>query len=175
MKKNKENWLDRYMKFWYGISGPLDEYRQAKIDHIGNRAFFIAFLSLTTLFIISSILFANFGAVVAYRVLLAESFLIIIVIDFYVMRETRKFKLTENEVSAKDYPQARKNAIKRGLLSGVLFGVLMFLFEFLTNIHMDSFELWLNLLIAGVGGALFFGAFAAAMYVSRIKVVKDDE
>ena len=45
-EKKKVSLLDRYIKYWYGISGPLDEYKKAKIDQIGNKAFFIAMLTL---------------------------------------------------------------------------------------------------------------------------------
>ncbi|WEA88436.1 DUF3278 domain-containing protein [Lactobacillus gasseri] len=44
--KAKETRFEKYMKFWYGISGPLDEQKRQVMNQIGNRAFFIFFLGM---------------------------------------------------------------------------------------------------------------------------------
>ena len=41
----KETKFEKYMKFWYGISGPLDEQKRQVMNRIGNRAFFIFFFA----------------------------------------------------------------------------------------------------------------------------------
>ena len=43
--KAKETRFEKYMKFWYGISGPLDEQKRQVMNQIGNRAFFIFFFA----------------------------------------------------------------------------------------------------------------------------------
>ncbi|EAO72953.1 conserved hypothetical protein [Streptococcus agalactiae CJB111] len=45
---NKENFTDRLIKRFYGISGPLDEYKRREADRMGNIAliFLVWFLML---------------------------------------------------------------------------------------------------------------------------------
>lgn len=55
--KAKETRFEKYMKFWYGISGPLDEQKRQVMNQIGNRAFFIFFRDGCSIFNFSGFVF----------------------------------------------------------------------------------------------------------------------
>lgn len=173
-EKKKVSLLDRYIKYWYGISGPLDEYKKAKIDQIGNKAFFIAMLTMISLFLISSIVYTYLGSEIAYYTLCIGGFLVLIVVSSFVMSKTNKIHLTDNEVEEKDLPQAKKAARVRGAFSGLYFGIAMFLIEFVTS-GMDKKMFLIDFIFYLVLGAIAFGGIMAMFYSSRIKVVKDEE
>lgn len=39
--KAKETRFEKYMKFWYGISGPLDEQKRQVMNQIGGIFYFL--------------------------------------------------------------------------------------------------------------------------------------
>lgn len=41
--EKKTSLFFRYMKYWYGIYGPLDEYKRSEVERIGNNAFHYLF------------------------------------------------------------------------------------------------------------------------------------
>ncbi|MGZ7236452.1 DUF3278 domain-containing protein, partial [Streptococcus pyogenes] len=48
---NKESFTDKLLKRFYGITGPLDEYRRQQIDRVGN----ICYVWLTTILIFGNL------------------------------------------------------------------------------------------------------------------------
>lgn len=171
--KAKETRFEKYMKFWYGISGPLDEQKRQVMDQIGNRAFFIFFLGMDAAFLISMFLISFYEANVAYTFLSGSFFVMLMIVNFYVMHQSKKFKLTDNEVEKSEVADAKKSAWTRGMISGAIFGILMLILEFLTSYN-DGLWTWIMIptcLISGV----FFGIFMSLIAVHRIKVVKDED
>lgn len=49
---NKESFTDKLLKRFYGITGPLDEYRRQQIDRVGN----ICYVWLTTILIFGNLI-----------------------------------------------------------------------------------------------------------------------
>ena len=121
------------MKFWYGISGPLDEQKRQVMNQIGNRAFFIFFLGMDVAFLISLVLFSMYKADVAYLFLSGSFFVMLMAVNLYIMQQSRKARLTDNEVEKDELPEAKKAAWTKGMISGAIFGILMLILEFLTS------------------------------------------
>lgn len=160
--KAKETRFEKYMKFWYGISGPLDEQKRQVMNQIGNRAF-----------LISLVLFSMYKADVAYLFLSGSFFVMLMAVNLYIMQQSRKARLTDNEVEKDELPEAKKAAWTKGMISGAIFGILMLILEFLTS-YSDGSWTWIMIptcLISGV----FFGIFMSLIAVHRIKVVKDED
>lgn len=158
----KETRFEKYMKFWYGISGPLDEQKRQVMNQIGNRAF-----------LISLVLFSMYKADVAYLFLSGSFFVMLMAVNLYIMQQSRKARLTDNEVEKDELPEAKKAAWTKGMISGAIFGILMLILEFLTS-YSDGSWTWIMIptcLISGV----FFGIFMSLIAVHRIKVVKDED
>ena len=155
--KAKETRFEKYMKFWYGISGPLDEQKRQVMNQIGNRAFFIFFLGMDVAFLISLVLFSMYKADVAYLFLSGSFFVMLMAVNLYIMQQSRKARLTDNEVEKDELPEAKKAAWTKGMISGAIFGILMLILEFLTS------------------SGVFFGIFMSLIAVHRIKVVKDED
>lgn len=131
--KAKETRFEKYMKFWYGISGPLDEQKRQVMNRIGNRAFFIFFLGMDVAFLISLVLFSMYKADVAYLFLSGSFFVMLMAVNLYIMQQSRKARLTDNEVEKDELPEAKKAAWTKGMISGAIFGILMLILEFLTS------------------------------------------
>lgn len=131
--KAKETRFEKYMKFWYGISGPLDEQKRQVMNQIGNRAFFIFFLGMDVAFLISLVLFSMYKADVAYLFLSGSFFVMLMAVNLYIMQQSRKARLTDNEVEKDELPEAKKAAWTKGMISGAIFGILMLILEFLTS------------------------------------------
>ncbi len=79
----KETKFEKYTKFWHGISGPLDEQKRQVMNRIGNRAFFIFFLSMDAAFLISMVLFSMYKADVAYLFLSGSFFVMLMAVSLY--------------------------------------------------------------------------------------------
>lgn len=169
----KETRFEKYMKFWYGISGPLDEQKRQVMNRIGNRAFFIFFLGMDAAFLISMVLFSMYKADVAYLFLSGSFFVMLLAVDLYIMQQSRKSQLTDNEVEKAEVPEAKKAAWTKGMMSGVLFGILMLILEFLTT-YSDVSCTWIMIPTCLISG-MFFGIFMSLIAVHRIKVVKDED
>ena len=158
----KETRFEKYMKFWYGISGPLDEQKRQVMNQIGDVAF-----------LISLVLFSMYKADVAYLFLSGSFFVMLMAVNLYIMQQSRKARLTDNEVEKDELPEAKKAAWTKGMISGAIFGILMLILEFLTS-YSDGSWTWIMIptcLISGV----FFGIFMSLIAVHRIKVVKDED
>ena len=161
------------MIFWYVISGPLVEQIRQVMNQIGNRAFFIFFLGMDVAFLISLVLFSMYKADVAYLFLSGSFFVMLMAVNLYIMQQSRKARLTDNEVEKDELPEAKKAAWTKGMISGAIFGILMLILEFLTS-YSDGSWTWIMIptcLISGV----FFGIFMSLIAVHRIKVVKDED
>lgn len=168
--EKKNSLFVRYMKYWYGITGPLDEHKRAEMEHIGNVAFFMMFLLIIPFFLASEIVFYNSTAANAYFVLSLGLGIAFIGACFYVMFASRKVQLTENEVKKSELPQAKKGAWIKGLISGLIWGICMLMINSLSS---DA-NPWISIPIWLIGG-LFFGLTIAAVNISRIKIIKDQD
>lgn len=168
--EKKNSLFIRYMKFWYGINGPLDEHKRAEMEHVGNVAFFIMFLILIPVFLVSGIVYSRFSVEMAYWTLwigIIFSFLAALV---YVGIASKKAQLTEYEVEAADLAKAKKAAWIKGVICGIIWGLVMLIF----NLPLSDHDFFVELLIWVIGG-IVFGVAMALFTISKIKVIKDDD
>ncbi len=153
MENKKTSWLNRYISSWYGISGPVDEYKESQINRIGGRALPLFLEGMGAVIIISLVELAVSG---------------------YVSHQVHKLHLDDNEIEAKDLPEAKKSAWLRGIRAGLYWGVSMTALQIITEQDFSTFNIWLNI---GVwfGSGILFGLTMAFVLLGRIKVIKDDE
>ncbi|WP_297817821.1 DUF3278 domain-containing protein [uncultured Lactobacillus sp.] len=166
----KSSLFIRYMKFWYGIEGPLDEYKRTQMERIGNNAFFLTWIPMNFFFLLSMALNSFFNSKVAYLTMMFGWAATLCVFSGYTNHEIKKYGLNTNEVEEKDLVQAKKRARIRGWISGLLFG---FLGTIVLSWNNDSKLFSWASLIVFVLGTVFFGLFASIMFSSRIKVIKE--
>lgn len=97
----------------------------------------------------------------------------LMIVSFYVMFQSKKFKLTDNEIEKNEVSNAKKSAWIRGMMSGLFFGIMMLILNFLTS-YGDGSWTWIEIPSSIIGG-LFFGIVMSLVWVHRIKVVKDED
>lgn len=172
MKKNKTNWMDKYIQISYGVVGPIDEYKQAQINHIGSKAYFISSnLDLITL-LVGTIVYNQMNITTAYFVFLTGLFISFMIGNFYFSINIQRKHLNINEVEAKDLPRAKRWAWLGSLRTTVIFLILEFGYGFLEIGKTVLQPRWL--LFFGLLGIIIFVLVAFSL-MHRIKVVKDDE
>lgn len=143
--KNKENFLTKCIKRFYGITGPLDEYKRQEINRIGNNSFIICWIYL----MISNFIFFFCGynhpehAVITYG---GVNFIFLMSISFYIMIASYRSKITINEVSENNYKNEKRKIKYRMIISGIIFGLLIYLINPLTSVVVDH-ESYLNQII----------------------------
>lgn len=167
----KSSLFIRYMKFWYGIEGPLDEYKRTQMERIGNNAFFITWIPMNFFFLLSMALNSFFNSKVAYLTMFFGWTVTLCAFTSYAGHQIKKYGLNTNEVEEKDLAQAKKRARIRGWISGLLFGFLETIILSWSND--DKLFSWSSLIVF-VFGTVFFGLFASIMFSHRIKVIKDE-
>lgn len=123
----KETVTEKMIKHFYGITGPMDEYKHREADRIGN----ICFIYLTWLIMIGNVIalflsikFPKFTAI-AYPIFLMFGLFIIF---FYVMLKVDVSNLTtidEEELT----PSEQKKMKNGGLKASLFFGFFMYLFS----------------------------------------------
>lgn len=168
----KEPFIDKLIKRFYGITGPLDEYKRREVDRIGNVAFIV--LSYT-------LLLGNFIALIlAYRYpqRMASAYpifleLMLLLLFAYVIFKGKKAgvsEFTEEELSAKEQKQLKH----AGLKIGVYFAVGMYLLQGLVNFVSDGIavmETWTSpkTFVMAIIQGIFFGGFMHLVVKSRRK------
>ena len=173
--EKKNSLFFRYMKYWYGIYGPLDEYKRSEVERIGNNAFFIVSLPMNFVMILA-IAVGNlqiaYKTTLAYIIMLFGWFILELTADSYILHQLKKLKLQIYEVENSQVKNVKKKIWTTSWISGLFFGALM---TAVTNviIHQDfaSFYTLFEFL-------LFTAVMALANGFERtrhIKVVEDED
>lgn len=119
----------RMIKHFYGITGPLDEYRLGQLNRIGNTAL-IPVLALQMLGALGAI-FAVAWQIQAETALLAYvwfNMVVVLVVMAYLGGAVGRLHLTEQEVTTpKEKKRAQIWALIRTLIAGVWFTVMFHL------------------------------------------------
>ncbi|MBY5033625.1 DUF3278 domain-containing protein [Streptococcus gallolyticus] len=158
---NKETFTEKMIKRFYGITGPLDEYKRREADRIGN----VCFIYLSWLIIIGNVLAIFLGMRFPEVVAIAyPGFLMLglFATFFYVMIKsdlTDIKKFDEEELT----PVERKKMKHAGLKSGLFFGIFMYFYLSIQTAWSDNIAFFPLLLkpqfiIGGILGGLVFGA-----------------
>lgn len=160
---------------FYGISGPLDEYKTQTMNRIGNISFIFCFWYI----LISNLVFLYYGfndPEHSFIVYACCNFLFVMIISAYIIIASRRAKLTVKEVSVFDYKHEKRKVIYKGIGLGIYFGLGMYLIMPLSSVFIDH-ESYVDQLIHPDGGFLSFILmglyFGICMYiVMRIRIKK---
>ncbi|WP_181399341.1 DUF3278 domain-containing protein [Apilactobacillus timberlakei] len=173
--KKKESLFTKYIKMFYGVSGPLDEYKRQEINRIGNNSFIACWWYILT----SNLIFLYYGfndPKHSFIVCACINFVFIMFISIYIIVASRRAKLTTNEVSVFDYKNEKRKALYKGVGLGIYFGFAMYIIMPLSAVFINH-ESYVGQLIHPDVGFLSFILmglyFGFCMYIiMRIRIKK---
>ena len=89
----KETLTDKLMKRFYGITGPLDEYRKQEINRIGNLSFIYLFYTILFANVIAIIISKKYPDILiwAYPLFITVALFLI----FFVVSATNNFDIVQ--------------------------------------------------------------------------------
>lgn len=171
----KETFQDKLIKRFYGIAGPLDEFRQKEAFRLGNTCFILLFWGTNLLTFVAIALSKRFPEVVAYGypVALLLSYLATSTYMIFKLRRSQLDSLDVEELTTKEQKKLKGASVK----SALLFTTLMYCWNVLFGASMDGlnpldhlFDLR-KFLAASLGG-VFMGIFLEIMLRKRMKKAK---
>jgi len=123
--KGMQRLIELLMKRYYGIDGILDEYRQAQIDRLGNRAC----LGLVTYVIVASVVVLGLigGGVAAQPVAIGfclANLLAVLVLTSVIKTAVNRLALNQLDVTPANYAQYVRATKRRALAEAVWYTVL---------------------------------------------------
>lgn len=167
------------MKYFYQISGPLDEYRKHEIERIGNNAFF--FLYVGELLATIAVLFISqvIGIKAAFYILLGINIWVMpIAILSYISWASKKAGISNNEIEISNVKQVKKKIVLRSIFSSIGWGLFMWIALALFDTWQDpQINLFSNLGMTAGFFVLFVIVMIAATIFDKfrkIKTFKDD-
>ncbi|HFI2431938.1 DUF3278 domain-containing protein [Streptococcus suis] len=109
----KETFQDKLIKRFYGIAGPLDEYRKQEAFRLGNTCFILLFWGTMALTLLALALSKRFPEVVAfgYPVSLLLSYLATSCYIMYKLRHSQVDSLDVEELTSKEQKQLKGASI----------------------------------------------------------------
>ena len=113
----KENFQDKLIKRFYGITGPLDEFRQKEAFRLGNTCFILLFWGTMALTLLALALSKRFPEVVAfgYPVALLLSYLATSTYIMFKLRNSQVDSLDVEELTTKEQKKFKGASIKFAL------------------------------------------------------------
>ncbi|HFU3941817.1 TPA: DUF3278 domain-containing protein [Streptococcus suis] len=113
----KETFQDKLIKRFYGIAGPLDEFRQQEAFRLGNTCFILLFWGTMALTLLALALSKRFPEVVAfgYPVSLLLSYLATSSYIMYKLRHSQVDSLDVEELTSKEQKKLKRASIKFAL------------------------------------------------------------
>ena len=117
----KEKLRNSLLKFSYGISGPIDEYQEKLLDHLGNSAYLILTLVTPALLCIAVLLALVTTYQIAFWFAIISLFALFIIVTWYFYIIAIRQKVLVNEVDSGELKEKRKIAIRRGIITGIIF------------------------------------------------------
>ncbi|HEM3568675.1 TPA: DUF3278 domain-containing protein [Streptococcus suis] len=168
----KETFQDKLIKRFYGIAGPLDEYRKQEAFRMGNTCFILLFWGTNLLTLVAIALSKRFPEVVAfgYPVALLLAYLSASSYIMFKLRNSQLDSLDMEELTSKEQKQVKGASVK----SALLFTTLMYCWNVLFGAWMDGlnpldhlFDLR-KFLAASLGG-VFMGIFLEIILRKRMK------
>lgn len=113
----KETFQDKLIKRFYGIAGPLDEYRKQEAFRLGNTCFILLFWGTMALTLLALALSKRFPEVVAfgYPVSLLLSYLATSSYIMYKLRHSQLDSLDVEELTSKEQKKLKGASIKFAL------------------------------------------------------------
>ncbi|TPR19345.1 DUF3278 domain-containing protein [Apilactobacillus timberlakei] len=173
--KKKESLFTKYLKMFYGVSGPLDEYKRQEINRIGNNSFIACWLYIATLSLFL-IFYGTSHPQNAISIFIVANFVFLMILSVYIIIATKRSKLTTNEVSVDNYKKAKRKVVYKGIGFGIYFVLAMYLITPLTSLSSGN-KSYIESLKHPEGGFLSFIVggliFGISMYIiMRIRIKK---
>lgn len=158
--------LTKLIKFFYGIEGPMDEYRNSEINKLGNQALVVLICAqmlgiLVTIVVDASALANKFGVdniLIAY---LLFNFICISLAIAYLGWQVEKLQLADYDLTANELPKARQQLVKKTLRSGLIFTIGFYALNVFANWSeysgaiINKFFAFGNICAALIGGVFY--------------------
>ncbi|EDX43195.1 MULTISPECIES: DUF3278 domain-containing protein [Limosilactobacillus] len=123
----KETISTKIIKWFYGIHGPLDEYRRNELNRIGNNiAILLLTVNLLLSFIASLLMLSTNNSELTLDIVVSVLLLTVFVSLGYILYETKRHHLTEIDVDAKQEGKIKQKFIKRAIGLGIYFAIAMY-------------------------------------------------
>lgn len=123
----KETISTKIIKWFYGIHGPLDEYRRNELNRIGNNiAIFLLSINLLLSFIASLLMLSTNNSELTLDIVVSVLLLTVFASLGYILYETKRHHLTEIDVEAKQESKTKQKFIKRAIGLGIYFAIVMY-------------------------------------------------
>ncbi|QEA52563.1 DUF3278 domain-containing protein [Loigolactobacillus coryniformis] len=176
--KKRETLGVKVIKHFYGISGPLDEYKRQEVNRIGNNAFiWLWWYSLLSGII--ALLFSNKDSKLTLWIYLCSNLIINgFVITGYITLAGHRKHLAEHEITANRIKMIQHKTIRGAILVGISYAVtwhfLMSLFAWFTeNTSFYAYiTSWHNIETAFLSG-IIFGGLMYLVQLARIKKIDE--
>ncbi|MGT2757045.1 DUF3278 domain-containing protein [Streptococcus ovuberis] len=169
---NKEPFTDKLIKRFYGITGPLDEYKRHEVDRIGNIGFIVLFYVLVLGNFLAILAAYHYPEQVAllYPIILT---VVILLLSFYIVLKGKKAGVSHFEKEELSEKELKKLSYA-GLKAGLFFGTGVYLMQGLLQWLIDQEPFlavltnWRTVIVAVLQG-IFFGGFIHLIIKSRMK------
>ncbi|MHC3499044.1 DUF3278 domain-containing protein [Streptococcus suis] len=171
--KEEHKWIQNMIKRFYGIRGPLDEYRRAEADAIGGQAFIYYFYFLALGNAVAYFLAIRYPVEVATYYPMIIAFFSIILIGIVNMR-TLHAELPQYDVDELS-PEERQGQTLNPLVWGLGVALLSSLFAGLADLFslnlplLDSIFHVKSLLFGGMMGLFASLALSALAYLQKLE------
>ena len=174
----KETLTEKLIKRTYGISDPLDEYKQREADRIGNQVFIILFYLMIFGNLIPLLLAYKYPqlVVLVYPPLILVIALIAAGYLTYQMQKTGITTIEPDMLSEKESKQLRYPGLKAGLFFGLWMFFITPLLGILIGEGQNYFQSLLTIRngVSSILGSIFFGASIQFLISRRIAKTKKD-
>ncbi|NQI72581.1 DUF3278 domain-containing protein [Streptococcus suis] len=168
----KENFQDKLIKRFYGIAGPLDEYRKQEAFRLGNTCFILLFWGTNLLTLVALALSKRFPEVVAYGypVALLLSYLSASSYIMFKLRHSQLDSLDVEELTSKEQKQLKGASIKFALYFTTVMYIWTVVFEaWMEGLNPLDHLFDLRKFLAACLGGVFTGIAIEIMLRKRMK------
>ena len=152
----KETLTDKLIKRFYGLTGPLDEYRTQQVNRIGNLSFIYLFYTILFANVIAIIISKKYPDILiwAYPLFITVALFVI----FMVVSVTNNFDIIQ-PIDVEELDEKEKVQMKHlGWKSGFLFGFFMWLSgPLIMNLDYQNKKIEPKVLFFGLICGLTFG------------------
>lgn len=172
IKMTKEKLRNSLLKFSYGISGPIDEYQEKQLDHLGNSAYLILTLVTPVLLCIAVLLALVTTYQIAFWFAIISLFALFIIVTWYFYIIAIRQKVLVNEVDSGELKEKRKIAIRRGIITGIVFSLIEcigLIIIYQSYSVKWSYALIVNVIIVSILVGLFAGVLAGVIAWKNLK------
>lgn len=168
----KENFQYKLIKRFYGIAGPLDEFRKQEAFRLGNTCFILLFWGTMALTLLAIALYKRFPEVVAYGypVALLLSYLSASTYIMFKLRHSQLDSLDVEELTSKEQKQLKGASIKFALYFTTVMYIWTVVFEaWMEGLNPLDHLFDLRKFLAACLGGIFTGIALEIMLRKRMK------